>query len=238
MDSEGKPVRGALIETFLGLGQPQPATRVSYGDGSFEFESLSVGNHFVRFSAKGFMPGTQDIAISNGQVSVVEMKLEKGECEVAGRTTDEEDRPVASEVSLLRRGIVIQKATTAKTSGAYRFRNLTQGAYEVQATSACHATRAWTGKVEATTRVDLALPVVEGCVMSGKCDVCGKTKEVKYCKFCHAFICDGCRHNYPARMRAMIRRRLSKGGVADEAAVQAAYEKELQSQKGAPCVTC
>jgi hypothetical protein len=43
--------------------------------------------------------------------------------------------------------------------------------------------------------------------MMGRCDVCGQWKEVTYCSFCHANLCATCKTNYPARVRAAIRRR-------------------------------
>ncbi len=237
-DTTGRPIRGALIETFLGLGQPQPASRLTYGNGAFEFESLLVGSHFVRISAKGFMPGTQDVNIASGQTTVITVNLQKGDCELTGRVTEDGKRPVKADVSLLSRGILVQRTATGKTNGTFRFRNLTDGRYEVQVTSACHASRGWTGDVHGTTRVDLELPVVEGCVSLGKCDVCGKTKEVRFCKYCHAYICDECRHNYPARLKAMIRRRLRREGKVSEYDVEAAYQRELDLRKREPCPGC
>ena len=54
--------------------------------------------------------------------------------------------------------------------------------------------------------------MIEGCVVVSKCDVCEQTKEVRYCKLCHAYICQDCRHNYPERVNAMLRRRFSQLG--------------------------
>jgi hypothetical protein len=65
----------------------------------------------------------------------------------------------------------------------------------------------------------------------GKCDVCGETKEVRYCQFCHAFICGDCRHNYPERIKAMIRRRLSKK-FRNQEVVDREYEKLLLERQG------
>ena len=239
LDNKGKPIKGASVETIVGPGSPQPQVKTCRGDGSFEFESVVPGKHFLRASARGFMVGTRDVEVPSGQVVRVLLELEIGTHEIGGRITDESKSPLKAEVTLLRGGIVVQRAATDEKSGAYRFRYLAGGHYELQAFSVCHSPRGWVGDISLPTRVNLSLPVVEGCVTNGVCDVCGETKQVRYCRFCHAFICNDCRHNYPERVKAMIRRRLGRGARHGGEDVESAYRKELQDlPAGPPCDNC
>jgi hypothetical protein len=244
LDVSGKPVGGALIEAIPGRGTPQPDIRKSAGDGSFEFEPVKPGSHFVRVTARGFMVSTQDVNVLKGQAANIVLKLEKGSCEVSGRITEDGKRPLRAEVTLLRSGIVVQKASTRENAGTYHFRYLTEGFYEIQASSICHIAQGWSGNLAGGhARVDLVLPLIEGCVTFGKCDVCGQTKQVGYCKFCHAFICPDCKHNYPERVKAMIRRHLGRRGgessLPEGESLESIYEKELaEPATKPPCDPC
>ena len=239
LDRSGKPIRGASVEAVLGRGSPGAEIRVSGEDGSFEYDAVPAGRHFVRITAKGFMVGTADVEVPKGQVVRFSMWLETGLNEIAGRVTEDGKRPLKAELTLLRAGVVIKKATAGERTGGYRFRNLSEGYYELQANSPCHAPRSWAGALKAPTRADLVLPVVENCVTVGRCDVCELTKEVRYCSFCHAFICSDCRHNYPERVKAMIRRRLRRSGAPQKEGIESIYERELKDlPRGQPCGNC
>ena len=230
---DGRPVNGATLSVHL--GSPEPATRVTGEDGSFAFEPIRPGNYFIRVAAPGFMVSTKDVVVVRGKPVDVILQLEKGEYEMTGSITEDGRKPLRADVTLLKSGIVVQSARTGERTGAFRFRYLVGGSYEVQAVSVCHSAQAWSGTVSGNTKVDLVLPVVEGCTVMGRCDVCGLTKEVRYCQFCHAFICSECRHNYPERIKAMIRRRLSKKDRTPKT-VDAEYEKLLVERRG--CAGC
>jgi hypothetical protein len=232
-DSDGRPIRGAVLSAYL--GSPEPVTRVTREDGSFVIDSIKPGNYFVRVTASRFAVSTGDVTIAAGRAAEVAFELQRGPYEIAGRVTEDGRKPLKAEVTVLKSSIVVQSAMTSETSGAYRFRYLSGGLYEVQASSVCHLTRAWSGAVSGKTMANLTLPVVEGCTRVGKCDVCGLTKEVKYCQFCHAYICGECRDDYPERIKAMIRRMLSKKDRRPEI-VDKEYEKLLVERRG--CAGC
>ena len=73
----------------------------------------------------------------------------------------------------------------------------------------------------------LDLSIVEECVTEANCDVCGQVRIVKYCKFCHAYICDACRLNYPERIRAMLRKHFSSGLHGDKNELESEYANEI-----------
>jgi hypothetical protein len=233
-DSEGKPISGALVTA--NLGAPEPATTVTDEDGSFDFGYVKPQICFLLVSAQGFAAGTQDVAVEAGRSAKANYTLTRGEHEISGRVLDEDKKPLKAEVTLLRKGLVIGKIMSAESTGSYDFKYLQESFYEVRASSLCHSPRAWSSLVGSKNydrkeiNVDFELPVIENCVALGNCDVCDQIKRVKYCKFCHAFICDDCRHNYPERVKAMLRRRFSLQGrkMPNEEELDS-IEKELSS---------
>lgn len=56
----------------------------------------------------------------------------------------------------------------------------------------------------------------EGPMAAGPCEVCGydrgdwTTKIVRYCRLCDAWICDRCWHDWPARARAALKRKMAR----------------------------
>lgn len=207
-DADGKPVEGALVFGLLGFAEK--VSRTSDDRGFFSFECVSPGNYFLRAKASGFMIDGKDIRVTKGEVTNIVFQLERGNCTVRGRIVDNDDHPLEAQVSLQRSGIVFDRTKSHNKSGKYEFSDLKEGVYEISADSHCHESRSWYGRIQGNVNVTLTLPIMEGCALIGKCDVCEQTKEVKYCAFCHAFICNDCRHNYPERVRAMMRRYLSK----------------------------
>ena len=232
-DQGGKPISGALITASLGA---EPATTATDEVGHFDFGDVKPRAYFLLVSAEGYAAETRDIEIRSGKSANVTFFLAKGQYEISGQVLDEEKKPLVAEVTLLRKGVIIGKLATADGNGSYNFKYLQEDFYEIQANSLCHSPRAWSSLVGSKSynkyqiEVDFELPVIEDCVALGKCDVCEQTKVVKYCKFCHAYICQDCRHNYPERVKAMLRRRFSLQGrkIPDEEELDS-IEKELSS---------
>ena len=220
------------------VGWTAPVALTTDRRGAFVIEGVRPGAHFIRVEAEGFMASTLDVNVEKGAPAEVELLLEKGACEIGGRITEDGKWPLKAEVTLLKAGIVVGKVASSERKGTYRLRNLKEGYYEVRAASLCHTAVEWAGTVGGNEVVDFEMPVVGGCVVWAKCDVCGKTKEVRYCKFCHAFICPDCTNNYPKRVKAMLKRRFSKLGKS-ERDLMAEYERDLKDPLKRPgCDGC
>ena len=233
-DEDGKAVENASVIAFL--DSHEPINVVSDKNGCFLLGGIKEGNYFIRASAAGFMVCTHDVHVSKEDSEGIVLKLKRGEINLGGRIYNDDGAPLKAEVTLLKSGIVIQKTWSEVKSGRYSFQDLITGRYEIQATAACYSARAWSGEATGSlTQIDLTLSFLDGCTMLGKCDVCEVAKEVRYCKFCHAYICNDCRHNYPERVKAMFRRRFSELRKSpNESELEAEYEKEL---KDAPTAT-
>ena len=240
-----KPIKQAVVSLTV-LGSITPAERVTDESGVFDFGLIELSSHVIRVDAEGYMTHTQDVILSsNAPSSILNISLTKGECEISGRVAEDNGEPLRAEVVLLKSGVIVKKAFSDEDhKGIYSLKYLAEGLYEIQVSALCHSPRSWIGKVgiggdkdiQGATTVDFMLPVIEGCVVVGKCDVCLQAnKVVKYCKFCHAYICDECRHNYPERVKAMFRRRFSElRKTVSESEFENEYEKELKELNASP----
>lgn len=228
----GRPISSASVSVTRASADPLQTTTGE--DGAFMFESLELGYHFIRVEAEEYMTHTEDVILSKEVVSVVNVALTKGEFEIEGRVIDSDTgESLKADLVLLKSGVITKKLSSNEKNGSYCFKNLMQGVYEIQVSSLCHSPRGWIGKVsnESSITVNFGLPLIEDCVVVAKCDVCLQTnKVVKYCKFCHAYICDECRHKYPERLKAMFRRRFSElHKSASESELDREYERELRA---------
>jgi len=189
------------------------------------------------------MTHSQSIMVSgNLPSSSLNIVLTCGKFQLRGHTVDNNDEPIRSEIVLLKNGVIVKKTVSdERNGGSYSFNYLIEGTYEIQASALCHSPTGWIGRIGSNTtnadpndvqkaiEVNFTLQVIEGCTIVGKCDVCLQAnKVVKYCKFCHAYICDECRHNYPERVKALFRLRFSElHESASEKELELEYEKEL-----------
>jgi hypothetical protein len=235
----GKPIKRATVSLTV-LGSATPTERVTDESGVFNFGSIDTGFHVMRVEAEGYMTHVQDINMSSNGPSKLNISLTKGECEINGRVNDKVGEPLRAELVLLKNGVVLKKVSSDENhEGIFSFKNLVEGLYEIQVSALCHSPSGWIGQVDGSgsekrgqisNTADFELSVVEGCEVIARCDVCENTKAVKYCKFCHAYICQDCRHNYPERVRAMLKRRFSQRGrkVPDEKELDS-IEEEMSS---------
>jgi hypothetical protein len=240
----GKSIKQAVVSLTV-VGSASPVERATDGSGAFDFGLIDPGSHVIRVDAEGYMTNTQDVIMSNNtHSSNMNITLTRGEYEIGGRVVDDNGEPLRAEVVLLKSGVIVKKVfSDDKREGSYSLKYLEEGLYEIQTSALCHSPRGWIGKVDGgiinadksntqtfVTLVDLELPVIEDCVVVSKCDVCLQTnKVVRYCKFCHAYICDECRHNYPERIKAMLRRRFSElRKSTSKSELEVEYEKELK----------
>jgi hypothetical protein len=240
IDEEGHPIGGAVVAATLD-GQIDPVVLSTAADGLFDFGTVESRTYFLRVRASGYMPTNKEERVPSFSQRGAILTLSRGQYSISGCVIEEDNtelktgqrRPLNAELTLLNKGLVIDKAWSDEKSGAFSFENLIEGMYEVQASLICHSPRAWSGVVNdgnRNVRVDIEIPVIENCRAIGKCEVCLQTKEVYYCKFCHALICSDCRHKYPERIKAMIRRFFkSRGEQLDNDKFDSLVREELET---------
>ena len=236
MDVEGRPIKGARVYGYL--DGPQLAVRQTDEDGAFSFASVDQGAHYVKAKAAGYMVEGSQAQVTAGGTATTGFVLRRGDRVLTGRVIDECGKaPLEAEVYLYRNGLVITETKSGPREGAFVFPDLVEGDYEVSAHAVCHEPGSWAGHLSGREDVPLVLLPVEGCTHMARCDVCEGRKEVRYCGFCHAYICDGCRHNYPERIRAMLRRRFKQSGLGpSEEEIEAEVKQLLADSKG--CKGC
>jgi hypothetical protein len=235
------PVENASV--YLFIGKPEPLRCSTKEDGSFTFEEVEPGSYFIRVVCAGYMVCNQDVVIprSQGQLQDTIVSLKPASNELSGCVMNIDNRPVLTEVTLLQNGRVISTMRSEIKTGAFQFSYLCEGFFEVTASAPCYVGRSWRGNIAAgKNQIELTLTPVEDCAAPGICDVCESEKTVRYCKFCHAFICEDCRHNYPERVKAMLRARLSKN-LKSEEELEAEFQKlqkDFEATRGKRCSGC
>jgi hypothetical protein len=223
-DASGRPIKGALVSGFV--SGPELNLQRTDEAGYFHFESVVGGNYRIRANAPGYMIEGKDIQITDNKSGSLEFNLHKCDSLVLGKVMDDDERPLRADVYLYRRGMVLMKTESRVEDGIFAFNDLVSDDYEMSAHSPCHGVKNWSGRVNAETEVRIALSPMEGCTSLRTCDVCEQSKNVIYCRFCHAYICGDCRHNYPERVKAMIRKHLLNIGKGPDSS-QENYEAEL-----------
>lgn len=236
-----KPIEKASV--YLFVGKPVPRLCSTNKDGSFSFDGVDAGSRFLRVVCPGYMVCNQDIVIPRSQTQMqdVVITLLPATNQIGGCITNIDGKPVLSEVILLQSGRVISTIKSEPKTGAFQFDYLTAGFFELTANAPCYGGKSWRGKItEGKNTTDLVLTPLEGCIAPGICNVCENEKPVRYCKFCHAFICEDCRHNYPERVKAMLRTHFSQTNKSEQE-IETEYEKlqkAFDAVRGKRCSAC
>lgn len=229
-NSQGKPIGGASVFGYVGgLGE---TLRLTDNEGHFVFESVVVpGRYLIKAKASGYkIEGKSvDLTTSEKVFFSYDFVLSESDSSLSGRLLDDNNSPIAgAEIFLYHNDLVLAQTRSASESGAFSFPDLGEGRYELSSHALCHNASNWSGSVKGDTNVTLISSLIEGCNTISKCDVCGETKSVKYCRFCHAYICSDCKRNYPERIKAMLRRRFSDSGK-DPEKFKTEYEQEANA---------
>ena len=237
-DKTGRPIQGASVSGYV--GNPELTILQTDESGSFTFGFVAEGIYNIRAQAKGYMSDLTSAQVLNNEVSSIDFKLRRGDSVLSGKVLGEsESNPLAAEVYLYKQGLVLAQAKTLAENGEFTFPDLVQDNYAITVHATCHEAGEWSGLVNGRTQLKLTLLPKDGCVSIGKCDVCNESKEVKYCRFCHAYICSNCRHNYSERIRAMLRRHFQQSGKNPEQSKEE-YETEVDRALSEPggCSGC
>jgi hypothetical protein len=114
-------------------------------DGSALLSNLRIASYLLSASAPGYGTASQQVTLTNGPMTTVEIRLESLAGTLEGQVTD-----VASGAALA--GVTVtlgQRTALTDTSGRYRFDGVAPGAYSVQVSLEGYATQQLAASVDA-----------------------------------------------------------------------------------------
>jgi hypothetical protein len=158
VDENGKPLVGAELSGVFGPAEPFVTAKTD-DKGHYVFAEVPRGSYYIRAKGQGRMTEGAPVNVTGGSTIVSNFMLMPGNLTIRGNVVSKKEQgPVECDIYLMRKGIVVTRATLAGSGdGRFIFDNLVPDIYEISITARGHITMSWQGKLEKSETVNFEL---------------------------------------------------------------------------------